>query len=62
MRQNATKSASVDAISHLFSHLPVADDDVLVGRQFPQPARAAGVELVGADADLRPEAQARSRR
>src|SRR5690606_27821389 len=35
----------------------VAGDHVLVGRQFAQAARPAGVELVGADADLRAEAE-----
>src|SRR3954447_26618165 len=37
--------------------LAVALDDVLHGRQLAQPHRAAGVQLLGADADLGPEAE-----
>src|SRR5690606_37150392 len=36
----------------LFTHMPVAEDDELLGGQALQPHGAAGVELVGADADL----------
>ncbi len=35
----------------------VADDDVLGGRHLGQPHRAAGVQLLGADADLGTEAE-----
>ena len=38
-------------------HLPVAVDDVLHARQLAQPHRAAGVQLLGGDADLGPEAE-----
>src|SRR5690606_13473459 len=37
--------------------LPAAVDDVLVRCQFPQAAGAAGVEAVGADADLGPQTE-----
>ena len=41
----------------LFAHLAVAADDVFVGRQFLETHRAARMQLVGADADLRAEAE-----
>ena len=38
-------------------HLPVAVDDVLHARELAQPHGAAGVELLGGDADLGAEAE-----
>lgn len=39
------------------AHVPVADDDVLGGGHLGQPHRPAGVQLLGADADLGTEAE-----
>src|SRR5690348_17180783 len=41
----------------LAPHLAVAADDVLIGRQFLESHRTAGVKLIRADADLRAEAK-----
>lgn len=41
----------------LLPHLPAAEDDVLRRRECLQAHRAARVELLGADADLRAEAE-----
>ena len=37
--------------------LPVARNDVLVGREFGEPHRAPGVELLGRDSDLGAESE-----
>jgi len=45
------------ALGPLGPHLPVAVDYIFIGCQFPQAARAAGMEFVRADADLGAEAE-----
>src|SRR5437868_4716713 len=41
----------------LSAHLPVAPNNVLIAAQFYQAARATGVDFIGADADLRAQAE-----